>query len=36
MFGVRYFKVEPTVFVMQYINGKIRREGIGLAFFYVE
>jgi regulator of protease activity HflC (stomatin/prohibitin superfamily) len=36
MFGIRYLKVDPTVFVMQYVNGAIRREGSGLSFFYYE
>ncbi|MFN8458746.1 MAG: SPFH domain-containing protein [Anaerolineae bacterium] len=36
MFGIHYLKVEPTTFVLQYTNGKIRREGAGLSFFYYE
>ncbi|HXG10333.1 MAG TPA: SPFH domain-containing protein [Gemmataceae bacterium] len=34
MFGIRYIKVPPTTFVMQFVNGKVRREGTGLSFFY--
>src|SRR5947209_14549509 len=34
MFGVRYFKAAPTTFVMQYVSGRVRREGTGLSFFY--
>ncbi len=34
MFGVRYFKASPTTFVMQYVNGRVKREGVGLSFFY--
>ncbi len=34
MFGVRYIKVPPTTFVMQYVGGRVRREGLGLSFFY--
>lgn len=34
MFGIRYIKVPPTTFVMQVRNGEVRREGIGLSFFY--
>src|SRR4051794_15192216 len=34
MFGVRYFKASPTTFVLQYVNGRIRRQGVGLSFFY--
>jgi hypothetical protein len=36
MFGIRYLKTEPTTFVIQYVNGKVRREGVGLSFFYYE
>jgi SPFH domain / Band 7 family len=34
MFGIRYFKASPTTFVLQYVNGRVKREGIGLSFFY--
>ena len=34
MFGIRYLKAPPTTYVMQYVNGKIKREGAGLAFWY--
>lgn len=34
MFGIRYMKVPPTTFVMQVQNGRTRREGSGLSFFY--
>jgi len=34
MFGFRYIKVPPTTFLLQFINGKVRREGVGLSFFY--
>jgi hypothetical protein len=34
MFGVRYFKASPTTFVLQHVNGRVRRQGTGLAFFY--
>lgn len=34
MFGIRFIKVEPTDFVLQFSRGKIKREGAGLAFFY--
>ena len=36
MFGVRYFKASPTTFVMQYVNGRVKREGVGLSFFYFD
>lgn len=34
MFGVRYIKLPPTTFVMQYTNGRVHRAGTGLSFFY--
>jgi regulator of protease activity HflC (stomatin/prohibitin superfamily) len=34
MFGLRFFKVEPTDFVLQFKRGKAVREGAGLSFFY--
>lgn len=34
MFGIRYFKAAPTTFVLQYVNGRVKREGLGLSFFY--
>ena len=34
MFGMRFIKVQPTDYVLQYQKGKLVREGAGLAFFY--
>lgn len=34
MFGIRYYKAAPTVYVLQYAGGRLRREGLGLSFFY--
>jgi regulator of protease activity HflC (stomatin/prohibitin superfamily) len=34
MFGIRFIKVEPTDFVLQFKRGKLMREGAGLAFMY--
>ncbi len=34
MFGIRFIKVAPTDFVLQYKRGKTVREGAGLSFFY--
>jgi hypothetical protein len=34
MFGIRYFKSSPTTFVLQHVNGRVQREGVGLSFFY--
>lgn len=33
MFGIRFIKVEPTDFVLQFKRGKVVREGAGLSFF---
>lgn len=34
MFGIRYVKSSPSHYLLQYRNGRIVREGTGLAFFY--
>jgi hypothetical protein len=34
MFGVHYLKCSPTQYVIHYHNGRIKRSGPGLAFFY--
>lgn len=34
MFGFRYVKFPPTVYVIKYRNGQIVRQGAGLSFFY--
>lgn len=34
MIPFRYIKTEPTTYLMQYRNGKIVREGAGIAMFY--
>lgn len=34
MFNFRFFKSEPNTWVMQYRNGKLKRQGAGLSFFY--
>jgi hypothetical protein len=31
---VKFIKVPPTTYVLQYKHGKIKREGAGLSFFY--
>lgn len=36
MFGFRYIKFDSMDYIIQYQNGKIKREGTGLAFFYFE
>lgn len=34
MFGIRFTKVEPMDYVLQYKRGKVVRQGAGLSFFY--
>lgn len=34
MFGIKFIKVQPTTYLLQYRAGKIVREGLGLSFFY--
>ena len=32
--GIQFFKADPTVFVLHYVDGAVRRQGPGLSFFY--
>lgn len=34
MFGIRFIKIQPTTYLLQYRRGRIVREGAGLAFYY--
>jgi len=34
MLGLRFIKVQPTTYLLQYRKGKVVREGSGLSFFY--
>ena len=34
MFGIRFIKVQPTTYLLQYQRGRVVREGAGLSFFY--
>ncbi|MFV2060708.1 MAG: SPFH domain-containing protein [Gammaproteobacteria bacterium] len=34
MFNIRYIKVDPTTYLIKYKNGKLKRKGSGLAFWY--
>ena len=34
MFGIKFIKVQPTTYLLQYRGGNIIREGLGLSFFY--
>ena len=35
MFGFRFFKGQPTEYIIKYSSGKVVREGTGLAFYYL-
>jgi len=35
MFTVGYFKGQPTDYIIKYVSGRPRREGLGLTFFYL-
>ena len=34
MFGIKFIKIQPTTYLLQYQHGKVVREGTGLSFFY--
>jgi hypothetical protein len=34
MIGIRFIRVQPTTYLLQYKEGKVVREGAGMAFFY--
>jgi hypothetical protein len=34
MFGIRFIKIQPTTYLLQYCKGQVVREGAGLSFFY--
>lgn len=34
MLGLKFIKVQPTTYLLQYRRGQLVREGLGLAFFY--
>jgi regulator of protease activity HflC (stomatin/prohibitin superfamily) len=34
MFGIRFIKVDPTKYLIQYKGGRVVREGAGLSFFF--
>lgn len=36
MFGFKHIKFDSMTYVLHYANGKLKREGKGLAFFYYE
>lgn len=34
MFGIRFIKSQPTVHLMQFMKGRVVRQGVGQSFFY--
>lgn len=34
MFGIKFIKVQPTTYLLEYRGGKVVRQGLGLSFFY--
>lgn len=34
MFGIKYYKADSSTFVIKSVDGRIRRKGKGLSFFY--
>lgn len=34
MFNIAYLKAPPTTYVLHYKHGQVKREGLGLSFFY--
>lgn len=35
MFGLNFFKGQPNEYILKYVNGQVRKEGPGLAFYYL-
>ncbi|MBV9469200.1 MAG: SPFH domain-containing protein [Abitibacteriaceae bacterium] len=35
MFSVGFFKGQPNEYILKYVNGRVRKEGPGLAFYYL-
>lgn len=34
MLGFRFIKAQPTTYLIEYRNGRVKKEGTGLSFFY--
>lgn len=34
MLGIRFYKGQPTDYIIKYVSGRASREGLGLAFYY--
>jgi regulator of protease activity HflC (stomatin/prohibitin superfamily) len=36
MFNLAFFKGQPTEYIIKYVGGKVRTEGLGLSFYYLK
>lgn len=36
MLNIGFFKAQPTDYVIQYVNGRVRKQGAGRAFYYLK
>jgi hypothetical protein len=36
MFNIGFFKGQPTEYIVEHVGGRVRREGPGLAFYYLQ
>ena len=36
MFNIGFFKGQPTEYIVEHVGGRVRREGPGLAFYYLK
>lgn len=35
MFGIAFFKGQPTEYIIKYVGGRVTKEGLGRAFYYL-
>ncbi len=35
MFGISFFKGQPTDYIIKYVGGRVTKEGLGRAFYYL-
>jgi hypothetical protein len=35
MFGIAFFKGQPTDYIIKYVGGRVTKEGLGRAFYYL-
>lgn len=36
MFGIGYFKAQPTEYILRYTSGRVSKQGAGIAFYYLQ